>query len=190
MVDLRLHGPDRHVRTRRPGTRIRPGHQAGTEDRQASREGCARAEEACRARRRHTGTAARAAVGRGIQGHLRPRRSQDGHANFVREQPGALRARRHHPDQAARSEQDRANQPRREHLPDHAGRRGSAAAAVAAARAPTPKPPGLVNVINVSIIDMGERKTAFDREARRVQDRDRSAPAARRVRSSEAGDRD
>ena len=44
----------------------------------------------------------------------------------------------------------------------------AAAAAVAAAHAPTPKPPGLVNV-NVSIIDMGERKTAFDREARRVK---------------------
>ncbi len=48
------------------------------------------------------------------------------------------------------------------------GAAAAAAAAVAAAHAPTPKPPGLVNV-NVSIIDMGERKTAFDREARRVK---------------------
>ena len=44
----------------------------------------------------------------------------------------------------------------------------AAAAAVAAAQAPAPKPPGAVNV-NISIIDMGERKTAFDREARRIK---------------------
>ena len=44
----------------------------------------------------------------------------------------------------------------------------AAAAAVAAAKQPAPRPPGVVNV-NVTIIDLGERKTAFDREARRVK---------------------
>src|SRR5262245_5250846 len=44
----------------------------------------------------------------------------------------------------------------------------AAAAAVAAAKQAAPRPPGVVNV-TVSIIDLGERKTAFDREARRVK---------------------
>ena len=44
----------------------------------------------------------------------------------------------------------------------------AAAAAVAAAKQATPAPPGVVNV-NVSIIDLGDRKAAFDREARHVK---------------------
>jgi hypothetical protein len=39
---------------------------------------------------------------------------------------------------------------------------------VAAAKETAPKPPGIVNV-NISIIDMGDHKTAFDREARHVK---------------------
>src|SRR6185436_1902711 len=44
----------------------------------------------------------------------------------------------------------------------------AAAAAVAASKQATPAPPGVVNV-NVSIIDLGDRKAAFDREARHVK---------------------
>ena len=175
---------DRCVRARLLAIRRRAGHQAGAEDRQASGEGGARAEEAGRAR------AAAPLPPPAPPSDVRYKTTYV-NADQTTESTTFIRDTRERYElgdtilikQRDQKRTVQISQGANTYLitPDGAI---AAAAAVAAARTP-PKPPGVVNV-NVSIIDLGERKTAFDREARRVQDVDRSSAAARRVRSNEA----